>query len=109
MRIKHHAGAVSLVHEGETYLADADGYIDAPFELAQTLLLQHVWDTEEPQIYIAPEPEIVVPEPPAPPVNPLAASIAEAEATPAEERTPYQKGLLTRAANEAAKAAAEAK
>lgn len=95
MRIKHHAGAVSLVHEGETYLAGEDGYIDAPFELAQTLLLQHVWETEEPQVYIAPEPEIVVPEPPAPPVEP--------------ELTPYQKGLLTRAANEAAKAAEAAK
>lgn len=97
MRVKHRDGAAALVHESNTYLADDEGFLDVPFELAQTLLAQaHAWETEEA--------EIVVPDA-SEPVNPFAAALAEAEATPAEERTPYQKGLLTRAANEAAKAA----
>jgi hypothetical protein len=96
MRIKHQAGAAALVHESGTYTADDEGYLDVPFELAQTFLTQPGWEAEEAEIYV---PEVEEP------VNFFAAALAEAEATPAEERTPYQKGLLTRAANEAAKAA----
>lgn len=104
MRVKHKHGAAALVHPEGTYAADEEGFLDVPFELAQTLLTQpHLWEAEEAEVYVPDEADEE-------PVNPFAAALAEAEATPAEERTPYQKGLLTRAANEAAaKAAAEAK
>ena len=101
MRIKHQAGAAALVHPSGTYTADDEGYLDVPFELAQTLLAQPGWEAEEARIYV---PEADAEEP----VNPFVAALLEAEATPAEERTPYQKGLLTRAANEAAAKAAQA-
>ena len=49
MKIKHELGAVSLTHEGQSFEADEDGYIDAPFELAQLLLNQTEWSAEEPK------------------------------------------------------------
>jgi hypothetical protein len=117
MKIKHSLGAAALAFEGETFEADEQGYIDAPFELAQLLLNQPEWSADEPQavgttdphsaLYEAGPTEVEA-EAESEPVNPFAAALAEAEATPAEERSPYQKGLLTRAANEAAAKAAEA-
>lgn len=46
MKIKHSLGAAALSHEGKTLVADEDGYIDVPYELAQLLLVQHEWTAE---------------------------------------------------------------
>lgn len=90
MRIKNSAGVAALVHEKATYTPDDDGFIDVPFELAQTLLNQHHgWEAEAAEVYVPPE-------------EPVTTSGADESEV---ELTPYQKGLLTRAANEAAKAA----